>query len=189
IARMAEAETADVIGGGNIGDEIAEASARNGLDVTLVDAIGRVFQTSFDVEFYPTLIKEADEIGVTNKEHEYAQVMEGENGEVTGVITDQGEYEADTVVMAVGVKPDTDWLKDTLDIDEKGFVKVNEYLETSAEDVYAGGDATYVHFNPTGKEICIGLATNARKQGVTAAKNALGEKVKAPGVNGTSGLA
>ena len=91
--------------------------------------------------------------------------------------------------MAVGVKPDTDWLKDILDIDEKGFVKVNEYLETSAEDVYAGGDATYVHFNPTGKEICIGLATNARKQGVTAAKNALGEKVKAPGVNGTSGLA
>ena len=35
----------------------------------------------------------------------------------------------------------------------------------------------------------IGLATNARKQGVTAAKNALGGKVKAPGVNGTSGLA
>src|SRR5690625_159534 len=188
-ARMSEAKKVVVIGGGYIGVEVAEAYVRNGQDVTLVDAIDRFLPTYLDEEFYPTLIKEAEEKGLTFKGHEFVQEIKGENGEVTGVVTDQGEYEADTVVMAVGVKPDTDWLKDTLDIDEKGFVKVNEYLETSAEDVYAGGDATYVHFNPTGKEICIGLATNARKQGVTAAKNALGEKVKAPGVNGTSGLA
>ena len=58
-----------------------------------------------------------------------------------------------------------------------------------AKNVYAGGDATYLHFNATGNDMNIGLATNARKQGVTAAKNALGGKVKAPGVNGTSGLA
>src|SRR5690625_2350054 len=159
---------------------------RNGQDVTLIDAIDRFLPTYLDEEFYSTLIEEAKEKGLEFRGNEFVQEVKGEDGVVTGVVTDQGEYEADTVIMAVGVRPDTDWLKDTLDLDEKGFVVVNDYLETSAEDVYAGGDATYIRFNPTGKEACIGLATNARKQGVTAAKNALGDNVEAPGVNGTS---
>lgn len=188
-ARMTDAKKVIVIGGGYIGVEVAEAYVRNGQDVTLIDAIDRFLPTYLDEEFYSTLIEEAKEKGLEFKGNEFVQEVKGEDGVVTGVVTDQGEYEADTVVMAVGVRPDTDWLKGTLDLDEKGFVVVNDYLETSAEDVYAGGDATYIRFNPTGKEACIGLATNARKQGVTAAKNALGDNVEAPGVNGTSGLA
>ncbi len=188
-ARMADAKKVVVIGAGYIGIEVAEAFVRNGQEVTVLDAIDRFLPTYLDKEFYPSLAAEAEDKGLTFKGKEFAQEVRGEDGVVTGLVTDQGEYEADTVIMASGVKPDTEWLKDTLEVDDKGFVLTNEYLETSAEDVYAGGDATYLRFNPTGKETCIGLATNARKQGVTAAKNALGEKVKAPGVNGTSGLA
>src|SRR5699024_11876180 len=109
----------------SIGAERSTQYVRNGQYVNLVDAIARYLPTYLDKEFYPTLIKEAEEKGLTFKGHEFVQEIKGENGEVTGVVTDQGEYEADTVVMAVGVKPDTDWLKDTLDIDEKGFVKVD----------------------------------------------------------------
>lgn len=188
-ARMEDAKKVIVIGGGYIGVEVAEAYVRNGQDVTLIDAVDRFLPTYLDEEFYSTLTEEAKEKGLEFRANEFVQEIKGEDGVVTGVVTDQGEYEADTVIMAVGVKPDTDWLKGSLDIDEKGFVVVNDYLETSAEDVYVGGDATYIRFNPTGKEAPIGLATNARKQGVAAAKNALGDKVKAPGVNGTSGLA
>ena len=188
-ARMEDAKKVVVIGGGYIGVEVAEAYVRNGQEVTLIDAVDRFLPTYLDSEFFQTLLAEAEDKGLTFKGNEFVQEVKDDNGVVTGVVTDKNEYEADTIIMAVGVRPDTAWLKDTLELDDKGFVVVNEYLETSVEDIYAGGDATYVTFNPTGKELPIGLATNARKQGVTAAKNTLGEKVEAPGVNGTSGLA
>ena len=188
-ARMADAKKVIVIGAGYIGIEVAEAFARNGQEVTVLDAVDRFLPTYLDEEFYTSLSEEAEKKGLIFKGKEFAQEVLSENGVVTGLVTDHGEYEADTIIMACGVKPDTVWLKDALKVDEKGFVLTNDYLETSAKDVYAGGDATYLHFNATGNDMNIGLATNARKQGVTAAKNALGGKVKAPGVNGTSGLA
>lgn len=188
-ARMADAKKVIVIGAGYIGIEVAEAFARNGQEVTVLDAVDRFLPTYLDEEFYTSLSEEAEKKGLIFKGKEFAQEVLSENGVVTGLVTDHGEYEADTIIMACGVKPDTAWLKDALKVDEKGFVLTNDYLETSAKDVYAGGDATYLHFNATGNDMNIGLATNARKQGVTAAKNALGGKVKAPGVNGTSGLA
>ena len=188
-ARMADAKKVIVIGAGYIGIEVAEAFAQNGQEVTVLDAVDRFLPTYLDEEFYTSLSEEAEKKGLIFKGKEFAQEVLSENGVVTGLVTDHGEYEADTIIMACGVKPDTAWLKDALKVDEKGFVLTNDYLETSAKDVYAGGDATYLHFNATGNDMNIGLATNARKQGVTAAKNALGGKVKAPGVNGTSGLA
>ena len=188
-ARMADAKKVIVIGAGYIGIEVAEAFAQNGQEVTVLDAVDRFLPTYLDEEFYTSLSEEAEKKGLIFKGKEFAQEVLSENGVVTGLVTDHGEYAADTIIMACGVKPDTAWLKDALKVDEKGFVLTNDYLETSAKDVYAGGDATYLHFNATGNDMNIGLATNARKQGVTAAKNALGGKVKAPGVNGTSGLA
>lgn len=187
-ARMTDAEKVIVIGGGYIGIEVAEAFVRNGQKVTLIDAVDRFLPTYLDEEFYPTLLAEAEAKGMSFVGNEYVQEIKSDDGLVTGVTTDKGDYDADTVIMAVGVRPDTSWLKDVLELDDKGFVVVNDQLETSAEDVYAGGDAILVPFNATGKKACIGLATNARKQGVTAGLNAMGGQVEVPGVNGTSGL-
>lgn len=186
--RMATAKKVVVIGGGYIGIEVAEAFVKNGQEVTLVDALDRFLPTYLDEEFYPTLSAEAKDKGLTFKNNEFVQEIKNDDGVVTGVVTNQAEYEADTVIMAVGVKPNTAWLKDVLELDENGFVVVNDQLETSAKDVYAGGDATLIPFNATGKKTSVALATNARKQGVIAAKNAMGENLEMFGVNGTSGL-
>lgn len=188
-ARMTDAKDVVVIGGGYIGVEVAEAYRANGQNVTLIDAVDRFLPTYLDEEFYSTLIKEAEKKGLSIQTGEKAKEIQGENGEIRKVLTDKGEYKADTVIMAVGVKPDTSWLKDTIEVDKQGFVVINDYLETSVKDVYAGGDATLIPFKPTGKKANVALATNARKQGVTAAKNAMGEQVEVPAVNGTSGLA
>lgn len=186
--RMKDAKKVVVIGGGYIGVEVAEAFTDNGQDVTLLDAVDRFLPTYLDEEFYPTLTKEAEAKGLKIQTSELAKEIKSENGNVQAVVTDKGEYEADTVIMAVGVKPNTSWLEGILELDKQGFIVVNDYLETSAEDVYAGGDATLIPFKPTGKKANVALATNARKQGVTAAKNAMGEQAKVPTVNGTSGL-
>ncbi len=186
--RMAAAKKVVVIGGGYIGIEVAEAFVENGQAVTLIDALDRFLPTYLDEDFYSTLSAEAKEKGLNFKNNEFVQEIKSENGLVTGVVTDKAEYEADTVIMAVGVKPNTSWLKDVLELDENGFVVVNDYLETSAKDVYAGGDATLIPFDATGKKASVALAPNARKQGVIAAQNAMGEKLEISGVNGTSGL-
>lgn len=186
--RMTDAKKVVVIGGGYIGVEVAEAFTEHGQDVTLIDAVDRFLPTYLDEEFYPSLSGEAEAKGLKIQTNEFVQEIKSENGEIQAVVTDQGEYEADTVIMAVGVKPNTSWLEGVLELDDHGFVKVNDYLETSVEDIYAGGDATLIPFAATGKKQNVALATNARKQGVTAAKNAMGAKVVVPSVNGTSGL-
>ena len=186
--RMMDAKKVVVIGGGYIGVEVAEAFTENGQTVTLIDAVDRFLPTYLDEEFYPSLSGEAEAKGLNIQTSEFVQEIKSENGEVQAVVTNKGEYEADTVIMAVGVKPNTSWLEGILELDDHGFVVVNDYLETSVEDVYAGGDATFIPFYATGKKQNVALATNARKQGVTAAKNAMGGKVKVPAVNGTSGL-
>ncbi|WP_198434631.1 FAD/NAD(P)-binding oxidoreductase, partial [Aerococcus mictus] len=82
----------------------------------------------------------------------------------------------------------TKWLEGLVDMDQKGFIEVNEKHETSVKDVYAAGDATLVPFSPTGKKVSYALASTARRQGIVAAKNALGEEATIRPVSGTSGL-
>ena len=81
------------------------------------------------------------------------------------------------VVVAVGVRPNTAWLKGTLELHPNSLIKTDEYMRTSEPDVFAVGDATLIKYNPADTEVNIALATNARKQGRFAVKN-LEEPVK-----------
>ena len=186
---MKTAKTAVVVGGGYIGLEVAEALALEGIETTIVDLADRILNTYLDTEFTDILTEHARQKGVKFVGSERVEKFTGnEAGHVQSVVTDKGEYAADLVVLSMGVKPDAGWLKDTLKMDDHGYIEVDEYLQTSAEDVYAGGDSTYIPYGPTGKPFPIALATMARRQGVVAAMNALGHTMKMPSMNGTSAL-
>lgn len=187
--RMQTAKKAVVVGGGYIGIEVAEAFAKAGIDTTVIDFQQSILPTYLDKEFTDILIDNAKEHGMKFHGGEAVQAVEGEDGKAVRVVTDKAEYEADTVIMAVGVRPNTSWLDGILERDEKGFVKVNEYLESSETDIYVAGDATHIPYAPTGGTMPIALASNARRQGAVAAKNLLGHKMAMPAVSGTSGLA
>src|SRR5699024_12690337 len=101
---------------------------------------------------------------------EIGEEISGENCSVGEGVTDKGEYEADTVVIAVGLRPNTQCLDGILARNERGFVEVNEHMQsTSNPDIYVAGDATLLPFAPTGEKRAIALASNARRQGVIAA--------------------
>ena len=104
------------------------------------------------------------------------------------VITPDGEFEADLVIMAVGFRPNNELMKDKIDVLPNGAIKVNEYMQTSNPDVYAAGDNVAVHYNPTGDHSYIPLATNAVRMGMLVGLNINGNKVKYRGTQGTSGL-
>ena len=73
---------------------------------------------------------------------------------------------ADLVILAIGVAPDTAFLKDSgLELGPRGHIVVNEKMETNADGVYAVGDAIEVVDFITKKKTAIPLAGPANKQG------------------------
>lgn len=189
--RMASAKKAVVVGAGYIGIEVMEAFVKAGIETTVVDTLNRILPTYLDEEFTNVLKEDLEKRGVGVRTGEMVKEIVGKDGAVTKVITDKGEYEADTVVIAAGIRPATEWLKGIVNLDEKGMIEVDEYMQTSQADIYAAGDATKIPYTPTQAKAHIALATNARRQGIVAAKNIASEKpsMKMNSVQGTSGLA
>lgn len=189
--RMTEAKKAIVVGAGYIGIEAAVAYAQAGIEVTLIDFVNSILPTYLDTEFTDILTKHMTEKGITIKTGEAVKELQAdESNKVTAVVTNKGTYEADTVIISTGVVPNTGWLNGILDLDKKGFVQVDEHMQTSITDVYAAGDATAIPFAPTNGQAYIALATNARRQGTVMARHASGDTdAKMGRVNGTSGLA
>lgn len=177
-----------VIGAGYIGVEAAEVFAKAGKRVTIIDVLPRLLALYLDPEFTEPVTAELARHGVTPAPGQIVQRFEGEDGRVARVVTDQATYPADLIVEAAGIRPNTGWLKGAVDLDEHGFIEIDEYLRTSAPDVYAVGDATLVRFLPTGGKAKIALATNSRRQGRFAAINALGTKRAVPAVSGSTAL-
>lgn len=177
-----------VVGGGYIGIEAAEAFAMAGKNVTVVDIITRPLGVYLDQDFTDILEKEMTENGMHLAMEEKVVEFIGDAGKVTKVVTDKGEYPAELVVMSAGVRPNTAWLKDAVEMHPNGMIKTDEYMRTSAEDVFAVGDATLIKYNPGNTEVNIALATNARRQGRYAAKNLVEANNPFPGVQGSSAL-
>ena len=169
--RLNTAKKAIIVGGGYIGIEAAEAFTKAGIDTKIIDVNNRILSTYLDKEFTDILEQKARTHGLEFHGGETVKSLKANNeGDLTEVVTDKDTYEADTVVFAVGVVPATEWLDGKLDLGTKGIIEVNDYLQTSAKDVYAGGDATMIPYAPVDEQRYIALATNSRRQGVVALK-------------------
>ncbi len=104
------------------------------------------------------------------------------------VLTEKGKsHPADIVVMAIGVKPETELAKMAgIEIGEIGGIRVNEHMVTSNPDILAVGDAVEVKDFVTGKWTLIPLAGPANRQGRIAADVLAGRDSKFRGTQGTS---
>ncbi len=179
-----------VVGAGYIGIEAAEVFAKAGKHVTVIDMLPRMLAKYLDEELTDILTKEMEKHDIKPAPGQGIKSFGGENGKVTEVVTDQATYPADLVIVATGIRAHTEWLKGVVDLDDHGMINVDEHQQTSAPDIYAIGDATLVQFAPTdGTKAPIALATNARRQGRIAGKNASGISAKTPFVSGSSALA
>ena len=164
-----------IIGAGFIGLEAAEAAKHRGKEVTVIQLQDRVLQEVFDKDITDLLEEELRENGVNLLLSETVTELIGD-GKVSKVKTNKREIEADIVILATGVKPNTDFLNcDEIKMIRKGAIVVDKYGRTSVEDVYAAGDCATINSLITDREIYVPLATGANKLGRIVGENLAGQ--------------
>lgn len=157
-------QTAVVVGGGYIGVETAENLKEAGLSVSIVEKSDHLI-ASLDADMAAEIHAACRENGIS---------LSLSNGvksiEKSRVVLEKGELPADLVLLSVGVRPDTGWLKDSgIMLNDRGSICVNEQMQTNLPGVYAVGDAIEVKNYITGSAAFLPLAGPANKQGRIAA--------------------
>jgi len=181
-------QKAVIIGGGLIGIEMTEALAKQGLQVAVLEMLPHLLPGLLDEEAAAYLTRYLRAKGVDVRCGTRVTRIEGDDqGNVQKVITEKGESPADMVLIAVGVRPNSKLAKEAgVEIGDMGDIKVNEYLQTSDPDIYAGGDCVRNIHLLTGKPVFAPMGSTANKHGRVIANNIMGYGEKFKGILGTA---
>ncbi|MDE5414680.1 FAD-dependent oxidoreductase [Alkalihalobacterium chitinilyticum] len=181
-----QVKKATIIGGGYIGLEMAENLVDIGLEVAIIEQQNQL-ATIFDKDMANLIHDEAEKHGVHLYLNESVKSFEGANGMVQKINTDKQQLDTDLVIVAVGARPNTSFLKDTgLHFFVNGAIMVDAYMKTNLEDVWAAGDCATQFHRVKQKNDHIPLGTHANKQGRVAGLNMAGIHRLFKGVTGTS---
>ncbi|SET51980.1 CoA-disulfide reductase [Natronincola peptidivorans] len=181
-----ETKAAIVIGGGYVGVEMAENLIQRGLHVTLCEAAPHIL-APFDSDMVVMAEKELVENDIELILNDGVKAFNQIGNQIEVVLSSEKRVEADIVILAIGVVPDTTFLKNTeLELGPKGHIIVNDKMQTNIEDIYAIGDAIEVVDFITKQKTAIPLAGPANKQGRIAADNICGINSSYKGTQGTA---
>lgn len=179
------AKTAVVAGGGFIGLEVAENLLEQGLDVTVMDMAPQVMP-GFDPELASYAARHLEKVGIhVSASTKMEAITGGEAAE--GVQTDKGLLPADMVVLSLGIRPNTAFLKETgLEFAKNGAILVDQSLRTNLPDVYAAGDCAVVSNRLTGESAWAPMGSAANMEGRVLAEVLGGKEKTFGGVLGTA---
>lgn len=167
--RLKSSKKVLVVGGGFIGMEVASQSAQLGCDTTLAFPEEHVMKKLFTPEMARFFQKYYEDRGVHFAPNTKIESVRGNSVE----LSNGGKAEADLVVAGIGVTPVTQ-LAEAAGIDVQNGIVVNEFLETSATNVYAAGDVANYPDALFGKRRRVEHWDNAVKQGQYVARHLSG---------------
>ena len=176
-----------IVGGGFIGLEMAENLKHAGAEVAVVEMANQVMGP---VDFsMAALVNE--ELTAKGVKLYLEQAVEGFNPTPQGLVVkfkSGVQLETDIVILSIGVRAETRLASEAgLELGEMRGIYVNEYLQTSDEDIYAVGDAIEFPHPITGKPWLNFLAGPANRQARIVADNMVyGNQVKYEGAIGTA---
>jgi pyruvate/2-oxoglutarate dehydrogenase complex dihydrolipoamide dehydrogenase (E3) component/rhodanese-related sulfurtransferase len=168
--------------------EMAESLADCAFDVTVVEMLPQILPM-LDSEIALLVQKHLDQQAITVRTGTKVTSLEGEDGRVRAAVCGSERIEADLVIFAVGVRPNTELAAHAgLEIGSLGGIRVDERMCTADPDVYAAGDCVECTHLLTGEPCYLPLGSTANKQGRVAAMNLCGEEDVFPGVLGSTVL-
>lgn len=163
-------ESLIVLGGGVIGCEFACMAAQLGTEVTVVEMLDDILMV-LDRDVRRALRAHMESaLGIRILTGVPMRDIETTGSSVSGMVDDE-KLVAAMLLVSVGRKPVTEGLnaaKAGVDVDERGFIPVDQCCRTSAATIYAIGDVTAGSTQ---------LAHAATAQGVTAAENAVRDTI------------
>lgn len=180
-AYSADTKHAVVVGGGLIGIEMAEMFHSRNIPVTLL-----VREASYWNNVLPA--EESEMISRHIKEHhldlrlgtELKEILSDSNGRARAVVTNKGEEIACQFVgLTAGVHPNINFVKESehCDVDTQRGILVNDYLETTAPDVYAIGDCAQMMNPQEGRRPIEAIWYTGRMMGETVAHTICGNRI------------
>ncbi|MFO7931976.1 MAG: FAD-dependent oxidoreductase [Desulfosalsimonas sp.] len=180
-------EKAVVIGAGFIGLEMAEAlSDMWEIETSVVEYCDQIMPGFVSKNLSQMAQHKMEENGVTFYLGESVEEILGEDGKVCGVRTSNRTLEAQVVISAVGIEPNGDLAAQAgLEVAPGGFIVVNERMQTSDPDIYAGGDCVQVTNLVTGKPGYYPLGSIANRQGRVVGTNMAGGDARFKGAVGS----
>lgn len=171
-----------IIGAGLSGLECADALIAHGVRVHVIELKERVLAEQVNRAGADLIQAQMQAKGVHFYPNEQVMQIMHEDGIVRGVLLGDGHsIPAETVVIAAGLKPNTELLGNTPIALEMGHVIVNEHMQTNVPGIYAGGDVCMVLDQISGKRLPSRTWSDAMLQGLTAAFNMAGQTRVYPG--------
>ncbi len=172
-----------VVGGGYIGIEVAVVLKQLGIEVTVVEMQPHVLLMTMDDDFAETIEAHIIDKGVKVINNTQVTAFEGQDGNVSGVILDNGDVlSADFVIVSVGVKPNISLAEKTGITTSRFGIVVNEQMETNVKNIYSAGDCAEKKSFVTGNPSMGEFGTNAVFMAKVAAANIMGNPATFPGI-------
>lgn len=168
-----KSKKAVVAGAGLIGLEIAYGLRNMGLEVSIAEMLPQIVPRSLDPNMAAIVQKYIEKQGINVILGTPIEKIIGET-RVEGVAFGDEEVEADMVIMATGVRPETKLAKMAGCELGRWAIQVNEKMQTCKPNIYAVGDCVEVYDAITGHNTQSPLGTAAVRQGKIAAKNIVG---------------
>jgi NADPH-dependent 2,4-dienoyl-CoA reductase/sulfur reductase-like enzyme len=187
-AVAAGAKRAVVLGGGYIGLEMAEVLQLRGLEVTVVLA-DPLPMAQLDADMGERVCAAMCAAGIDVQTGQPVREIEvGPDGAVRAVRTDTASYDADLVVLGLGMGPETTLARAAgLQLGTTGAIDVAPTQRSrSHPEVFAAGDCAQTFHRITGEAIHVALGTHANKQGRVAGSVIGGRPARFAGVLGTA---
>ena len=186
--KKAHPRHAVVVGAGYIGIEMAENLHTAGVDVSIVELTDHVIQP-LDADMAGEIHQHILDMGVGLYLNIGVTAIAdgGSHARYRVRLNNGGHIDADMVIMAVGVRPESNLAKDAgLTLGTRGCIAVDESMRTNDPSIYAVGDAVEVTDFVSGRKVFVPLASPANRQGRIAADNINGGNEKYGGVQGTA---
>lgn len=172
-----------VVGGGYIGIEVAVVLKELGIEVTVVEMQPHVLLMTMDDDFAETIEAHIIDKGVKVINNTQVTAFEGQDGNISGVVLDNGDVlSADFVIVSVGVKPNISLAEKTGITTSRFGIVVDEHMETNVKNIYSAGDCAEKKSFVTGNPSMGEFGTNAVFMAKVAAANILGNPTTFSGI-------
>lgn len=167
-------ENVVVVGGGMIGIKATDALMKRGLRVTMVELAPRILSAALDETASQLMTKLLHDAGIKVITKSTIENIHSENGRVSAVTLRGGRrVPCQMLVFGIGVRPNAQLAKDAGIVVNRGIV-VDEYMRTSAPDIYAAGDVAEAYDLVVDMNRTVAIWPNAYRQGAIAGAHMVG---------------